>query len=150
MEWKLQIPGFISLMAVSVAFNEPILSTTLHGCDVEYMEGIKNISYTFVLSYLCLFLAFLIYFLTLWNIYQMQNKTDTLDSNREQRIGNQRKCRKRKRMFKLMMSLILLTLLISIVPAAVISFTRVTTHNKSIIFVFLSFCCQLNYILHTY
>ena len=122
---------FFVLLLISLICNVSILFTTKQGCDIQHVIGDKKSLYNVFVSstHLLIFsFTFIIYFLTLWNIWKMHRKTASAD-NEEQRRRN---IRKRKRILKSMkvVSFILLTLAISVVPAAVIGLKGVSSQSE--------------------
>ena len=122
---------FFVLLLTSLICNVSILFTTKQGCDIQYVIGDKQSLYNVFLgsTYLLIFsFTFIIYFLTLWNICRMHRKTDAEENDEQKRRNN----RKRKRMLKSMkvVSFILLTLAISVVPGAVIGMKGVSSQSE--------------------
>lgn len=108
--------------------NTSILTSIMRGCDMDSILG--NTVYAVMFGSfqaLTLCLTFVFYFLTLWKIYKLHQKTDCnlehIDNNRR-RIN-----RTRKRMVKSMkvVSLILITFMIAMIPAIVIGLKGVTS-----------------------
>lgn len=114
-------------MAIFI-LNTPILTSIMQGCDMDSILG--NAVYAVMFGSfqaLTLCLTFVFYFLTLWKIYKLHQKTDC---NQEHIDNNRRRInRMRKRMVKSMkvVSLILITFMIAMVPAIVIGLKGVTS-----------------------
>ena len=124
---------FFVLLLISLICNVTILFTTMQGCDIQYVLGDKKSFYNVFLGCtqtIIFSFTFIIYLLTLWNICMMHRKTASADNEEQKR----RNIRKRKRMLKSMkvVSFILLTLAISVVPGAVIGLKGVSSQSELI------------------
>ena len=84
-------------------------------------------------------MTFVFYFLTLWNIFKMHHKTDT-EVSAQTDESKERNVRKRKRMLNSMkvVSFILLALLVSIIPAVVVSFKGLSSRTELLLLVLFS------------
>ena len=92
-------------------------------------------------------LTFVTYFLTLWKISEMHHKTEK-EVRGQTDESRQRSVRQRKRMLKFMkvVTFILQTLLIPVIPEVVASFRRLSSPNRvtdsqSGLFLQFKFCC---------
>lgn len=120
---------FLVTSIIILILNSSILASVVQGCDINSMMGNTMYSAMFgSIQALTTILTFLFYFLTLWKIYKLHQKTDcnleNMDDNRRREI------RMKKRMVKSMktVSLILTTFLISTIPAVVLGLKGVSSH----------------------
>lgn len=130
--------------------NSSILTFVVQGCDINSIFG--KIVYAVMygsFQALTLTLTFVLYFLTLWKIYKIQTKTT---SNMEHVDENERQhTRMRKRMMKSMkvVSLILITFMISVLPAVVIGLKGVSSRLDMCILVgFSAFHSAINPVIY--
>lgn len=108
---------------VTIVLNASTLTFLMQGCAMNSL--FSNTAYAVVLNSIQTLVVsptFVLYFLTLWKIYRLHNKT-CIDDNPDRNI------RTRKRMIKSMkvVSLILITFVISIIPAVVLGIKGVTS-----------------------
>lgn len=119
---------FCVVWVVLFILNSSILSFVLHGCNINSILG--NAIYAVMfgsVQALTLSLTTILYAVTLWKIYKVHKKTGC---NMEETDDNTRKhIRMKKRMVKSMkvVSFILITLMISIIPSVVIGLKGVTS-----------------------
>lgn len=119
---------FFVMWMMTFILNSSILTFVIQGCDINSIFG--NTVYAAMygsFQALTLSLTFVLYFLTLCKIYKIQIKTtfnlEHADENERQNI------RTRKRMVKSMkvVSLILITFMISVLPAVVLALKGVSS-----------------------
>lgn len=141
---------FCVMWMLSFFLNSSILTFVVQGCDINSIFG--NIVYAVMygsFQALTLTLTFVLYFLTLWKIYKIQTKTT---SNMEHIDENERQhTRMRKRMMKSMkvVSLILITFMISVLPAVVIGLKGVSSRLDMCILVgFSAFHSAINPVIY--
>lgn len=119
---------FCVVWVVLFILNSSILSFVLHGCNINSILG--NAIYAVMfgsVQALTLSLTTILYAVTLWKIYKVHKKTGC---NMEEIDDNTRKhIRMKKRMVKSMkvVSFILITLVVSIIPSVVIGLKGVTS-----------------------
>lgn len=119
---------FFVMWMITFILNSSILTFVIQGCDINSIFG--NTVYAAMygsFQALTLSLTFVLYFLTLCKIYKIQIKTTSnlkhADENERQNI------RTRKRMVKSMkvVSFILITFMISVLPAVVLALKGVSS-----------------------
>lgn len=119
---------FFVMWMMTFLLNSSILTFVIQGCDINSIFG--NTVYAAMygsFQALTLSLTFVLYFLTLCKIYKIQIKTtsnlERVDENERQNI------RTRKRMVKSMkvVSFILITFMISVLPAVVLALKGVSS-----------------------
>lgn len=119
---------FFVMWMMTFLLNSSILTFVIQGCDINSIFG--NTVYAAMygsFQALTFSLTFVLYFLTLCKIYKIQIKTtsnlERVDENERQNI------RTRKRMVKSMkvVSLILITFMISVLPAVVLALKGVSS-----------------------
>ena len=131
------------LMVVTfLIINVALFSTSLHGCAFQFVLDNKSKPPVFVLGSIqtiFILMTFVFYFLTLWNIFKMHHKTDT-EVSAQTDESKERNVRKRKRMLNSMkvVSFILLALLVSIIPAVVVSFNGLSSRTELLLLVLFS------------
>ena len=136
--------AFCVMVAISLIIFVPIFSNSEAGCNFQDMISTNNTPPTilFVLGSIqtmFILMTFVFYFLTLWNIFKMHHKTDT-EVSAQTDESKERNVRKRKRMLNSMkvVSFILLALLVSIIPAVVVSFKGLSSRTELLLLVLFS------------
>lgn len=141
---------FFVMWMITFILNSSILTFVIQGCDINSIFG--NTVYAAMygsFQALTFSLTFVLYFLTLCKIYKIQIKTT---SNLEHANENERQnIRTRKRMVKSMkvVSLILITFMISVLPAVVLALKGVSSRLEMCILVgFSAFHSAVNPVIY--
>ena len=136
--------AFCVMVTISLIILVPIFSTSEVGCSFQDVISTNSTPPTilFVLGSIqtiFILMTFVFYFLTLWNIFKMHHRTD-VEVRAQTDESKQRNVRKRKRMLNSMkvVSFILLALLISFIPALVVSFKGLSSRTELLLLILFS------------